>query len=187
MLTSPVGGQRNTTSTRLLQNYALGLMIGASLSATGVLVLSGLASGIPAPVGYAAVAAAAIVAVGRDTGLVSFPIPQNARLVPKDIFDRHGWLAASLIFGVEMGSGVRTYVTSSVPYVLVISLVFLGPGVALTYLAALGFAFGRLPIMLGRSRSRDQAVWDRNIARQVVLTTRIAVLATPPLAIALVL
>lgn len=139
--------------------FTLGLVLGAVLSALVVFVVSGLAAPIPEVARHGVVAAAAAAAVLRDAGVVRFPLPQNARQVPQTV------LAAdiargSLQFGFEMGTGVRTYVSSAVPYALVVALVLTAPPLGTAVAAGVGFGLGRAATPAARYASGNGDSWD---------------------------
>lgn len=109
-----------------------------------------------------AVAWFAVMAV-RELGLVSFAMPQNARLVPESVF-RHGRFWGPFEFGLEMGTGVRTYVTSSLPYVAILLVaVFATPLGAL--LAGIGFGLGRTLMTIANLRYGRDGQWDVDFDR----------------------
>ena len=82
-------------------------MLGAVLSALVLWVVSGLAAPAPETVRSVVVVALAVTGVLRDAGLVRFPLPQNARQVPREVLTDNV-ARGSLRFGFEMGTGVRT-------------------------------------------------------------------------------
>lgn len=109
--------------------------------------------------------AASVVALFlREVGIVHFKLPQNARLVPQKVVDA-GPRAGALQFGFEMGTGIRTYVTSSLPYLLVL-MVFLSASAMETLLAGIGFGAGRALMSTTRSWSRSVNKWDLELARE---------------------
>ncbi|MFC5289624.1 hypothetical protein ACFPM7_21445 [Actinokineospora guangxiensis] len=125
-------------------------------------VLSGLLTPVPPPVRYGVVVALAVAGVLRDAQVVSFPLPQNARQVPQEVLT--GQVArGSLQFGFEMGTGVRTYVSSTVPYVLVAALLLTAPGLLTALAAGLGFGAGRSLMPVSRYLSRDGELWDAEL------------------------
>lgn len=99
-----------------------------------------------------------VVIAVREIGLVSFRLPQNARLVPETVF-RHGRLFGPFEFGFEMGTGVRTYVTSGLPYVAVpVVALFAGPlGAVLT---GVGWGLGRQLMTAANLRYSPDGDWD---------------------------
>lgn len=134
-------------------------MLGALLSALVLWVVSGLATPVPATVRHGIVVALAAAGVLRDAGVVRFPLPQNARQVPQTVLT--GDVArGSLQFGFEMGTGVRTYVSSTVPYVLVAALLLTAPGFLTAVAAGAGFGLGRALTPTARYAARDGEAWD---------------------------
>ncbi|QDY77273.1 hypothetical protein [Streptomyces qinzhouensis] len=93
-----------------------------------------------------------------EVGLLPFRMPQNARLVPSDIVVRTDGSGA-LQFGFEMGTGLRTFVPSHLPYAAISVLLFAGPWWA-TPLGGLAFALGRALMVSSSVRSGDASVWD---------------------------
>lgn len=153
MLNSPVW--------RGLSQYAfcLGLMLGGVASAACLLVVGSLVR-VAAPsivLAVAVVAWFAVIAV-REFGLLTFGLPQNARLVPESVF-RHGRFFGPLQFGLEMGTGVRTYVTSGLPYVAAV-LVALAASPAGAVVAGVGFGLGRSMMTTSNLRYSDDNTWD---------------------------
>ncbi len=122
-------------------------------------VASGLLTPVPEVVRHGLVVAFATSAVLRDAGVVSFPLPQNARQVPQDVLTRNV-ARGSLRFGFEMGTGVRTYVSATVPYVLVAALLLTGPSVGTAVAAGVGFGVGRAHTPTARHASADGDHWD---------------------------
>jgi hypothetical protein len=138
-------------------------MIGLVLGGTLVGTLVGAAGTVftlllPDWLGWGAVLAFAAVVMAFE--LVGRPLrlPQNGRAVPQDIITRQG-IEGPLQFGFEMGTGLRTFMPSSVPHVLALSVLLvggLGPGVA----AGLGFGLGRVLMPALRARYRTPNDWD---------------------------
>lgn len=159
-----------------------GLLVGSAITAT-VAVLAGsvirplLAT--PVRVGLL-VAAVAFVVLG-ELGAHRRQLPHAARQVRQ-------WIAGegasgAFQFGVEMGTGVRTFSTSNLPHLaLVVLLLFPEPVSGL--LAGVGFAAGRALMTLSRSRSPDRAAWDagwlaseRRVRRLLAVAATLALVA----------
>lgn len=98
------------------------------------------------------------VIAAREFGVVQFRLPQNARLVPATVF-RHGPFWGPFEFGLEMGTGVRTYVTSGLPYVLVPAIAFFA-GWPAALVAGVGFGLGRMLMTAANLRFSDDGEWD---------------------------
>lgn len=158
-------------------------MLGALVSALVLFVVSGLLTPVPEGVRSVLVVVLAVAGVLRDAGVVSFPLPQNARQVPQDVLTRDV-ARGSLRFGFEMGTGVRTYVSSTVPYVLVAALLLTAPGVVTAVAAGIGFGAGRAITPTARHASPDGEAWDdalhthlRTIKLAAGVTTAVALAA----------
>lgn len=140
-------------------SFCAGLVTGGLLSAAVLLVVGSLLRLVaPTPVWLGLMAVWFVVMSLRELGVVSFPMPQNARLVPESVF-RHGPVLGPFEFGYEMGTGVRTYVTSSLPYLLVpMVALFSTPATAVA--AGVGFGLGRsLMTLMNLSYDHDGG-WD---------------------------
>jgi hypothetical protein len=128
-------------------------------------LLSGLGRDLPTLPRAAAVVVLAVLALLRDGGIVELRLPQPLRQVPRSIFTE-GLPRAALRFGFELGTGVRTYITSSLPYLLLIMLLLTGPSYGLAVLAGVGFGLGRAVVPLLRLASRRPEGWDRRMSEQ---------------------
>lgn len=148
--------------------FALGLLAGGVASALALVVLGSVLRLLAPPLVWLTLAAAWFVVLAvRETGAISFALPQNARLVPESVF-RHGPFFGPFQFGLEMGTGVRTYVTSGLPYALDVVVAFLAT--PLTAVAAgIGFGLGRSVMTFGNLRYDEDAGWDREFDRWGVL------------------
>lgn len=93
----------------------------------------------------------------RETRLIKFPLPQNARLVPQFVTRVPVW--GSLQFGIELGTGMRTYSPTGLPHVTVVALFFLG-GWQEAVATGTGFAAGRAVMMLTFILARDKQLAD---------------------------
>lgn len=161
----------------MLGVFSTGLVLGALLSATVLWLASGLAAPLPADWRAGATAALGLLAVARDAGVLRLRLPQNARQVPQDVLQRH-LARGALQFGFEMGTGVRTYVSASLPYALALGVLLANDaGVAL--LAGVGFALGRAATPVLRFASGTGEEWDdRLLTRLTLLKPGAATVAT---------
>ncbi|MFC4912754.1 hypothetical protein [Actinomadura gamaensis] len=163
MLFSP-GWRAPIRQGEVLAVFSLGLVLGGTLSAGVIWLASGLAAPVPAAVRAGLVVALAAVAAAREAGLVRLPLPQNARQIPQEVL-MHRLRTGSLQFGFEMGTGVRTYVSASSPYVLALGLLLAHLGAPATLLA--GASFGA-----GRSLSAALTYWARSPDRDALIAVR---------------
>lgn len=139
--------------------FGFGLVIGGILSAATLVTIGSMLR--PVLPGALVAVAVTVVFVGmalREVGVFSLALPQNARLVPETVF-RHGPFWGPFEFGLEMGTGVRTYVTSGLPYVLLLLVALAAPWQA-ALVAGFGFGAGRF-VMTSASLRLETGVWDR--------------------------
>ena len=71
----------------------------------------------------------------------------------------------------ELGTGVRTYVSSSAPYVVASMLLLSSDGFVAALVAGLGFGVGRATTPLARVISRDGVDWDARLAGRLPIIT----------------
>ncbi|MGH3661837.1 MAG: hypothetical protein ACRDTQ_08255, partial [Micromonosporaceae bacterium] len=132
-----------------------------------------------------AVVAVAVLGVLRETGLTPVPLPQNRRQIPQDVL-RRGVARGAAQFGFELGTGVRTYVPASAPYVLALAVLLVGQQLHVAVLAGLGFGVGRAAAPLARYASGAGEAWDvRMSARLRVISVGGAVVIAVCLALLL--
>lgn len=96
---------------------------------------------LPEPVRPAVVAAALGAVLLKEAGVLRITLPENRRLVPESVF-RLGRHLGPLQFGIEMGTGARTYLPSGLPYAGAVAVLLLAsaPG---ALCAGAGFGLGR--------------------------------------------
>jgi hypothetical protein len=146
--------------------FAVGLVAGGLLTATGLAVLGAPVQALLPPAArWALVGAAGLTLASRAVGVVRFPLPENRRLVPETVFlSGPRWSAVQ--FGVEMGSGVRTYVTSAVPYLLAVAVLCVASPLQ-AWAAGAGFAAGRVLMTVASAHRQDPATWREAWTRTV--------------------
>ncbi|MGS2616142.1 hypothetical protein ACVCAH_16710 [Micromonospora sp. LZ34] len=154
----------------------LGLLAGGLLSGVVLGLLSGLSAPLPAPWRYAAIVAVALLGVLRETRVVTITLPQNARQVPQDVLRRSPRLGA-LRFGFELGTGVRTYVSATAPYVLAVAVLLGGQRLEVAALTGVGFGAGRAATPLIRRASGAVEGWDADLGARLRVITVTACVA----------
>ena len=150
-----------------------GVATGALLVLLGSLVRPVL----PGWVRLGLIAVLAVVVVGNETGVVRVPLPQNARQVPSAVI-ADGGRAGAWQFGFEMGTGLRTYMTSTLPHLAALTVALLASW-PYALLAGAAFGAGRAVMPLVRIGWGDGADWDRRYreaGRPFRLLTMITVL-----------
>lgn len=138
------------------------MIVGGTLSGLVLGLLSGLSAPLPGPWRYAGIVAVAVLGLLRELGLVPIRLPQNARQVPQDVLQR-SLRRGALQFGFELGTGVRTYVSASAPYVLAAALLLGGQRLHVALLAGVGFGVGRALTPLARRTAGTGDRWDADL------------------------
>ena len=153
-----------------------GLLGGVVLGA-----LSGLSAPLPTSWRYSAIVAVALLGVLREAEVVTIPLPQNAWQVPQDVL-RHSPRRGALRFGFELGTGVRTYVSATAPYVLAVAVFLGGQRLPVAALAGVGFGAGRAATPLIRRASGAVEGWDAELRARLRI---IAIAGCAAMAVAL--
>lgn len=139
--------------------FSLGLLLGGILSALLISVVgAAVRPVVPSPWYWALIAVCSFVLLAHSSGIIDLRLPQSRRLVPITVFRLGAWFGP-LQFGIEMGTGLRTYVSSAVPYMLICPLLFLTTPFEAA-LAGVGFGLGRVAMATASVNSRDPRVWD---------------------------
>ncbi len=146
--------------------YSLGAVLGGFLSATALWFVSGLFGWIPLTIRLTFFAITAAALMAAELGFVDLPLPQNARQIPQSLFYR-GVGRATLQFGFEMGTGVRTYVSATPPYLLAIALLLGFTDFVNAIAAGVGFGTGRAAVVWMRKWARDKERWDDLLKRRL--------------------
>lgn len=107
-----------------------------------------------------------VAALLRDLGLISYPVPQSARQVPRTVFER-GVLPAALQFGFELGTGARTYVTATTPYIVGAAIILHFANLSAAVAAGLGFGAGRALMPSIRAMSGAEESWDLRLRNRI--------------------
>jgi len=103
------------------------------------------------------------VALACDVRVLPFRMPQNSRLVPSTILARSDGTGA-LQFGFEMGTGLRTFMPTHLPYVLV-GVALLGAEWWLSPLLGACFGVGRALMVRLAVASGDATTWHSSFVR----------------------
>lgn len=102
------------------------------------------------------------IGVLRDAGVVNIALPENRRQVPQSIVGMPSSVGA-LQFGFELGTGVRTYLPGTAPYLVVAWAILAGASFGFPIVAGLGFGLGRWLILLDRDLSSTTDLWDKRL------------------------
>jgi hypothetical protein len=158
---------------RVLAAFAVGLILGGVSISVVLYASSALLAPAAMPIRAVAFAVFSLVAVARDLHLVHLRLPENARLVPIDVL-ASGLVRGAIQFGFEMGTGVRTFITASAPYVLAAALLLIPVSLAAVVAAGAFFGLGRMLMLLFRYWSRSGERWDALLRRRFPLVVPLA-------------
>ncbi len=141
----------------MVRYFGTGLLLGAVPVAFVAAVLGAIPQAlVPGPLRWALFGVAAVAVALRECGVITFRVPENARLVPEGVQHLREW--GALQFGFEMGTGMRTYSPSALPHLALLAVVLVVPFPAAFTLAA-GFAAGRLAMPLLSNAWSDDGAW----------------------------
>lgn len=142
-----------------LRLFTTGLLLGgASTGLLAVIVGSLVRPLVPIEMGTLLLAAGGVIIIVAEIAGYRLALPQNARQVPTWII-REGSRAGALQFGYEMGTGVRTYMTSSLPHAALLA-VLVQASWWQGLVAGAAFGGGRAAMALTRYYHGDTDRWD---------------------------
>ena len=154
----PQQRRRTATDAEVVGSYVAGTVSGALLTGLVLWVLSGFAAPLPPAVRVWLLVVAALTVLSAKLGWLPLTLPESRRQIPAQVFGgslRRG----AYRFGLELGSGVRTYIPSPAPYVLALALILAQPRLGDALLASVGFGVGRgLPLVIGLSSPGRRAL-----------------------------
>lgn len=144
--------------------FVAGLVLGGIGSATLIATLGSLLLRpfLPDTPTVLCLLAVATLVLLREFNLLRISLPQNSRQVPQRITSA-GPRFGALQFGFEMGTGMRTFMTSSAPYLLLACIALSADPVAF-FVAGMSFGFGRALMTISRNASSDQQIWDSKLS-----------------------
>ncbi len=141
----------------------LGLVAGGAFTGACLAVASAVVRPPMAPLwNFLVLGVVCAVLFAHEIRLVRLRLPQRSRLVPITVF-RLGPVFGPLEFGIEMGTGIRTYVSSAAPYAVVAAVLLTADSLD-AVLAGIGFGLGRAIMTTASVVSRDVAAWDERWA-----------------------
>jgi hypothetical protein len=114
-----------------------------------------------------------LILLVHEIGWVVLSLPQNRRQVPQEIFSRGAQLSA-LQFGFELGTGVRTYLTSVAPYIVASGVMLTSYDLRAAISAGLGFGVGRAGTVILRYFAISQPEWDILLSKSISLVSLVA-------------
>ena len=157
MLLPPREGKRSPFDYKILAAYLAGTTSGALLTTMVVWILSGFAEPLSAgPRVVLLVVGAVFIWLCKHGPLSRYiTLPETRRQIPAEVFG--GSLTRGAYrFGFELGTGIRTYVPSAAPYILLLALMLANLTLTNAILVGLGFGVGRaVPLMVQLSAARE--------------------------------
>lgn len=102
------------------------------------------------------------VALARDLGAVEFWLPENRRQVRQTVL-RLRPVVGDLMFGFELGTGARTFVPATAPYLVAVAVIVAADGFIPGLVTGAGFGLGRGLVVVDRMLHRDRERWDRTM------------------------
>ena len=160
-------------------------MAGGLTTALALWLMSGVSDHVPTAAVIVALVALAAFTLARDFRMIAVRLPENRRLIPEVVF-RQGPITAAARFGYELGTGVRTYVPSTVPYLAGAAILLLQPPMIHAVAVGAAFGLGRFLMPVLRFTTNDVAAWDATLKRRsAALVATAAVVATLDLAVLL--
>ncbi|MDG4837539.1 hypothetical protein O7631_13515 [Micromonospora sp. WMMD967] len=139
-----------------------GLLLGGTASGLLLLLPAAAVQLLPLVVREVSLVIVVVLAVLCEVRIVPFRLPQNARQVPSSIMVRADGSGA-LQFGFEMGTGLRTFVPTQLPYLLVALSLLIAPWWAAPMMGTC-FGFGRTLMVRSAVSSGDASQWDARFA-----------------------
>lgn len=145
--------------------FLVGTLVGGATSGAAIGMAALLVPLLPGVLVASLIGATALVVLLHDAGIRRFPFPQNARQVRQTVVQMQP-ASGALMFGFELGTGVRTYVTGAAPYIAVVAALAADgheplPGILL----GVGFGLGRGLVPLDRRIQGDETNWDRWVSQ----------------------
>lgn len=142
----------------------MGLILGGVTTAVLAVLLGSLVRPVvPAMVGEVAVIALALFVLAGEARLHPWTLPHRRAQVPQAVLDE-GADTGALRFGFEMGTGMRTHMPSSLPYVPLAAVALLASWPA-AVTTGVGFGLGRAGMALSRYHGRAPDWWDEQWRR----------------------
>jgi hypothetical protein len=146
----PLERRRSIFDFKVLAAYLAGTTSGALLTALVAWVLSGFVEPLSAALRATLLLAGAVFIWLCKHGPLSgyFTLPESRRQIPAEVFGA-SVVRGAYRFGFELGTGVRTYVSSAAPYILLLTVMLAHITLVNAVLVGLGFGLGRaLPLMV---------------------------------------
>lgn len=121
-----------------------------------------IANWIPSWVRIVVIAVAVIIALSGALNWHSFLLPHRAKAVPQSVLGK-GPILGPWQFGFELGTGMRTHLTSNLPYVVLASCLMSTDSASA--ICGLGFGIARALMPWFRMVSNNVVAWEADWIR----------------------
>ncbi|MGH3479872.1 MAG: hypothetical protein ACRDQD_23925 [Nocardioidaceae bacterium] len=152
----PPERRRSLLDARVVAAYLAGTICGAVLTALVAWVLSGFTEPLPDGARLALLGAGGALLWAAKHGPLRgvLRLPEARRQIPAEVFGGN-LVRGGYRFGFELATGVRTYVPSAAPYVLLLTVLVSRPPLGIALLMGAGFGVARAaPLLLRLAASR---------------------------------
>jgi hypothetical protein len=139
--------------------FAAGLAVGGVITAAVLVVVGSLVRApLPDAARWGVLGGVLGAVVLRELDVLSFTLPENRRLVPETVL-RFGRHLGPLQFGLEMGTGARTFLPSGLPYVGAVAVLLIA-SVPAAICTGAGFGLGRAMMTMSNLRYGPDNLWS---------------------------
>ena len=140
----PPHKQNTSYHYRIAGAFVAGNSMGAVASALTFWFLAGFLAPLPQAVRMILIVAGAAAVLLNWQGPLrgKLRLPESRRQIPAEVFGR-GLVRGAYRFGLELGTGVRTYNPSPAPYLVLLVILLGRPALGDTILIARGWGLGR--------------------------------------------
>jgi hypothetical protein len=174
----PLERRRSLFDYKIVAAYMAGSTSGALLTALAAWFLSGFAEPLGPVLRVVLLCLGAVFIWLVKQGPLGryISLPEARRQIPAEVFGG-GLVRGAYRFGFELGTGVRTYIPSPAPYLLLLTALVGQLRLGTALLIALGFGLGRaLPLMIQVSFANREQLTHRFLSGSSYFAPNLATL-----------
>lgn len=142
------------------------MIVGGTVTSTVAWLLTGFIREIKVAPRIWIMAVLTAVVLASEWGVLRLPIPQRRRQISRSVLVDSGPFLGPFRFGIDMGTGVTTFLPSALPHLTLAAMMLLAADVRIALLAGAAFGSGRAMMPLLRYVSPTKLDWDRQLAGQ---------------------
>lgn len=143
--------------------FVLAATLGGSTTGLMLVVLGGLVPPLPLNrVVWMAIATVGLLLLLRDCRMLEYRLPENRRQVPQTIY-RLPSTVGDFVFGFELGTGVRTFLPASAPYIACLTVVLFAQSIYPGITVGSAFGLSRGVVAVDRMVRRHRGRWDTTL------------------------